>query len=272
MTTHVALAGLSFSSMSGRLLLLAVLLAMVGLLLLKRARDARAAEQPGEDVHHHASAEPVAPEHTEPRSLRSRFARSTPAAVDTPVAESAVAESPNNSTWDQPAPAPRPSFGDRVKASRAAFAEPSLVFSTDDPTGDLFAAPVAAAESSPPPVPAAPAVATAPPAAPAPVTPSEPVNAPAPVAAPAAVEPPPAPVEAPVPAMAGAPAMSAAATEPSGAATPQAAPEATTQQPPAPAAPRPAAPERPAGLFAPVPPGSVAAGGRAPGATVVPKL
>ena len=243
MTTHVALAGLSLSSMSGRLLLLVVLLALVGLLLLKRSRDARAGEQPSEAIHHHA-AEPLATEPAEPRSLRSRFARSAPAPAAESPAPDAVPEE-----WQQPAAPKRPSFGDRLKASRAAFSEPSLVLSHEVPVDDLFAAPIAAA------APVAPPAAPASPAAPAPAAPQP-------------------PVEAPVPAMAGAPAMANVATEAANAAPAQ----APQQQAPAPAAPapaqaaRPATPERPPGLFAPVPAGSPAAGGRAPGATVVPKL
>jgi cytoskeletal protein RodZ len=255
MTTHVALAGLSFSSMSGRLLLVAVLLAVVGLLLLKRARDARADEAPADEVHHHA-AEEATPD-TEPRSLRSRFARSTPVAAAAPAPEAAPV------AWQEPPAPTRHSFGDRIRASRAAFAEPGLVLSADEVQDNLFAAPV------PPPVAAAALVAVA-----APVAAAALVAAAAPVAPPAAPAPAvaEAPVEAPVPAMAGAPLQASVATEAVSAAPVQAPPQEVAAPAAPPQAPRPATPERPPGLFAPVPPGSQAAGGRAPGATVVPKL
>jgi hypothetical protein len=151
MATHVALAGLSLSSMSGRLLLLAVLLALVGLLLLKRMRDARAAAGPDVDSDVEPGDDETGVEHVDPRSLVSQVSDSPVApvaavAAAAPAAHAAqaapvaavvaaapaVAESASAVATAERAPAPKPAQAAPVAATRptppAAPARPAGLF------------------------------------------------------------------------------------------------------------------------------------------------
>jgi cytoskeletal protein RodZ len=150
MATHVALAGLSLSSMSGRLLLLAVLLALVGVLLLKRIRDARAAADTDVDSDVEPSGDEIGVEHVDPRSLVSQVSASPVAPVAPVAATAATAPAAAPAALAAPvadvAPARAQSASAVAIAERAAAPEP------------VQAAPVAATRPTPPPaVPARPA-------------------------------------------------------------------------------------------------------------------
>jgi cytoskeletal protein RodZ len=143
MATHVALAGLSLSSMSGRLLLLAVLLVLVALLLVKRMHDARGAVATDEDHGVEPSEDETAAEHVDPRSLVSQVSASQAAPVA--AAEPAAAAAP---VPDAPAPA---------------VAEPvSAVATAERPAAPVPAQPAPVAATRPTPPPAAPTAPVAP--------------------------------------------------------------------------------------------------------------
>jgi cytoskeletal protein RodZ len=143
MATHVALAGLSLSSMSGRLLLLAVLLALVGVLLLKRMRDARAAADTDVDSDVEPSGDEIGVEHVDPRSLVSQVSASPVAPVAPVAATAATAPAAAPAALAAPvadvAPARAQSASAVATAERAAAPEP------------VQAAPVAATRPTPPP-------------------------------------------------------------------------------------------------------------------------
>jgi cytoskeletal protein RodZ len=153
MAPHVALAGLSLSSMSTRLLMLVLLLALVGLLLVKRMRDVRAAGDPEVDVESddatdetHVDADP---EHVDPRSLGAPV----PAAPTAPAPAAAAPPAPAAQAPSQPAPIPAMAGGVSAVATaqRAAPAQAPAQPPAQPQPAAATAAPVA------PPAPPAPA-------------------------------------------------------------------------------------------------------------------
>jgi hypothetical protein len=146
MATHVALAGLSLSSMSGRLLLLAVLLALVGVLLLKRMRDARAAADTDVDSDVEPSGDEIGVEHVDPRSLVSQVSASRVAPV-APVAATAATAA----TAPAAAPAALAAPVADVAPARAQSASAVAIAERAAAPEPVQAAPVAATRPTPPP-------------------------------------------------------------------------------------------------------------------------
>jgi FtsZ-interacting cell division protein ZipA len=156
MAPHVALAGLSLSSMSTRLLMLVILLALVGLLLVKRMRDGRAAgdteaefdvESGDATDETEVAAEPA---QVDPRSLAAQ-APAAPAAQAAAPAAPVAAQAPA-----PPQPAPVPAMAGSAQA--VATAQRPTQAQAQAPTQPQpVAAPVAPPAPQPPARPARPA-------------------------------------------------------------------------------------------------------------------